>query len=775
MKLNVLALLCVLNLLPFFIQTVAADPPIASFTYTLNTCGTLQFTDTSTEMPINWLWHFVVTSGDIVLNNQLSSMQHPKLGVVAGNTGTIEASLDISNLDGTDSYETIIPITIDWNTCCIQSFTDTGGTLDNYQGDEVEIWTFCPDGAVDDETVTITFTEFDVEFFFDQLFVFNGFNQFSPLIGVFSGSGLENAPGEGTITSTATSGCLTFIFTSDTSIESQGWEATVSYTCTECTVSISNVTSEGCYYDPMTGLINTVFNVNVWWSNAPANETIIVETLGNTQTINTNNVDPPVNIQLVGAVSEWNNNIITASFSNNSCDNSDVVTYDASAGLDCHLLSCGDTLSYINVNADGSLAENNVTWFICPDNNLITPMTINFTDFNVGNFVPPTNCENEINLEIFDGFNTDAPSLGVFCGETLNNLPNDGTISATNSSGCLTMVLNANEPWEFSGLEAEVACEFCALNINNITVDACTYEPGATTTMSELTIELEWINPPNNETIELTINGTTYTYIINTTTDNGQAIVQLTVPTNLGGPNVVNASFSTTNCFDLNGELFYSDQSCLALQCDEVFEYATPNPIVLVDTLTWLVCAEDNSNALPTVSFEDFNIGNCENYMLVFDGISTNAPSLGSFCGTTLDNAPGAGVISATNSSACLTFAFVQNELTNVNWNANITCNTVLGANKPLAQTAELIVNTSPNPLRQQATIYFSVPITSNATVNLYNANGQYVNKLFEATVTGKTTNSFVFDASNVVAGIYFVQVNTSNGLSTYQKVIVTN
>ena len=54
-------------------------------------------------------------------------------------------------------------------------------------------------------------------------------------------------------------------------------------------------------------------------------------------------------------------------------------------------------------------------------------------------------------LEIFDGPDENAPSLGVFCGTN-----NPGVITSTHPSGALTFFFNSNVEFRFDGWEADV-------------------------------------------------------------------------------------------------------------------------------------------------------------------------------------------------------------------------------------------------------------------------------------------------------------------------------
>jgi gliding motility-associated-like protein len=119
---------------------------------------------------------------------------------------------------------------------CGATFTDSGGANGNYSNNEYTITRICPDNPTD--IVTVTFTAFDVESFFDKLLVFRGLTINSPQIPSGNGAGFGlNCPQTGGYWGTALPGpfvgsvpgeCLTFLFCSDFTLTRPGWIANVS-------------------------------------------------------------------------------------------------------------------------------------------------------------------------------------------------------------------------------------------------------------------------------------------------------------------------------------------------------------------------------------------------------------------------------------------------------------------------------------------------------------------------------------------------------------------
>jgi len=97
------------------------------------------------------------------------------------------------------------------------------------------------------------------------------------------------------------------------------------------------------------------------------------------------------------------------------------------------------------------------------------------------------------------------------------------------------------------------------------------------------------------------------------------------------------------------------------------------------ETIEWIFCP-DNVGEAVSVTFSSFNVEtrgatDCWDDLTVYNGNNTSAPLLGAFCGTTVADAPGGGVISATNATGCLTFVFDSDgSITRDGWVATISC-----------------------------------------------------------------------------------------------------
>ncbi|MEO5777103.1 MAG: fibronectin type III domain-containing protein [Flavobacterium sp.] len=117
---------------------------------------------------------------------------------------------------------------------CGGQFTDNGGSAANYSNNSDKITTICPNNTGD--VVTVTFTSFNTEVGYDALYIFNGNSIASPqIMSIYpAGNVPAGMPGgfwgttiPGPFTSSDASGCLTFRFRSDPSVNNPGWVANV--------------------------------------------------------------------------------------------------------------------------------------------------------------------------------------------------------------------------------------------------------------------------------------------------------------------------------------------------------------------------------------------------------------------------------------------------------------------------------------------------------------------------------------------------------------------
>ena len=132
---------------------------------------------------------------------------------------------------------------------CSGTYYDNGGAAGNYAANVNNIFrTFCPNQA--GMCVRATFTQFSMN---DTYFLCFGPNSCCDYLSILNGP-VQNSPAlwsncttsPGVITANNPSGCLTFRFVSDGSVQLAGWTATIS--CVPCAGGPSGTTNSDCAY-----------------------------------------------------------------------------------------------------------------------------------------------------------------------------------------------------------------------------------------------------------------------------------------------------------------------------------------------------------------------------------------------------------------------------------------------------------------------------------------------------------------------------------------------
>jgi hypothetical protein len=199
--------------------TVPGEEVIYSFTPTIT--GNYNITQISAYDHVNYFYSTSCsTSGwtcidDLTINGQTSS----SFPMSAGTTYYIMLDTEVTT-GGNVSFTLDCPPP---PPVCGGIFTDSGGPTGDYSNNENETTIIAPINT--GESVTVTFTAFNLEASWDFLYVYDGPDTGSPLIATLTGTTIP-----GPFTSTHASGALTFVFESDGSVPRPGWIADI--TCT---------------------------------------------------------------------------------------------------------------------------------------------------------------------------------------------------------------------------------------------------------------------------------------------------------------------------------------------------------------------------------------------------------------------------------------------------------------------------------------------------------------------------------------------------------------
>jgi len=89
------------------------------------------------------------------------------------------------------------------------------------------------------------------------------------------------------------------------------------------------------------------------------------------------------------------------------------------------------------------------------------------------------------------------------------------------------------------------------------------------------------------------------------------------------------------------------------------------------------------------------------------------------------------------------------------------------------AVTEPTALKAYPNPFGKRTTIAFTSPVSEqNAVIEVYNSLGTKVATLYKGSIQANVNNQYIFDGSNLTAGIYFVRLTTSTDVQTFRLVM---
>ena len=121
---------------------------------------------------------------------------------------------------------------------CNARFYDSGGSVGSYAVSESYIYTFNPASG---SNLKVVFNSFQTESNYDFLTIYDGPNTTFPSLGTFSGT--QIAAGQAFYSTATNGGSLTFKFTSDASVQTVGWDATITCVIVPTISLVSPITS----------------------------------------------------------------------------------------------------------------------------------------------------------------------------------------------------------------------------------------------------------------------------------------------------------------------------------------------------------------------------------------------------------------------------------------------------------------------------------------------------------------------------------------------------
>ncbi len=603
---------------------------------------------------------------------------------------------------------------------CGGDFVDSGGSTGQYAINSNVTSTICPTNPGD--VVTVTFTAFNTEATFDALYVYSG-NAVVPADLIPSSNAAGNVPGGlaggywGTtipcpFTSSATNGCLTFVFRSNGSGQRDGWIANITCAppppCRQPTAITTNTL--------------TFNSVTLNWSQ-PANLDTSVASAWQVLALPCGSPAPTV--AATGYID------VTTPPPYNLTGLTPATCYDVYVRANCGLTTsewpctpktittlaappiCGGNFIDEGGTANPYAADSNVTRTICPTN-LGEVVTVTFTSFDTeanwdalyvynGNAVDPANL-----IPSNNGAGSVPGGLaGGYWGTTI---PCPFTSSATN--GCLTFVFRSDGIIQNAGWVSNITCgppPPCRIP-NAITTNTVTHN----------SVILNWTQPTNpNASVASAwqVLALPCGSAAPTAAATGYIDVTTPPPYTLTGlnPTTCYDIYVRANCGSATSAWPCSPKTITTLiappVCGGLFvDAGGPTGLYANSSNIPTTICPTNPGDVVTVTFTEFNTEATWDGLYVYDGNSVNPATLlpttngagnvpiglpGSYWGLLTGGAL-PGPFTATNPSGCLTFVFSSDGSGQRDgWNSTVTCAPPPTCLKPNALTVSNVTSTS--------------------------------------------------------------------------------
>lgn len=663
---------------------------------------------------------------------------------------------------------------------CGDTFTDPGGSAANYANNSNYTVTIYPTNP--GEVVTVTFTSFATEAFFDALYVFNGNSTSAPQIS--SANPASNVPGglaggfwgntiPGPFTSTSPDGSLTFRFRSDNGGTAGGWIANVTCgpapTCSSPTALTTSAVTHNSVVLNWTQPANPDSSVANSWdiialpcgSPSPtANSTGYIAVSTNAPYTLTG-LTPAVCYSIcVRAVCSENERSPWVCFNN-------VTT--AAAPPQCggtFTDNGGPTANYTN-NSDN-------TYIICPTNP---------GEFVTATFVSFSTEATWDALYVFNG--NSIASQQIASTNTAGNVPGGlaggfwgtaipGPFTSSSPDGCLTFRFRSDGTQNAAGWIANITCS---------PAPTCSVPLGlSVTAVTATSASVNWIQNPNPDT---TI-ATEWEYIILPAGNPAPTSASTGVASSTNSVNVT--ALVPATCYTVYVRAVCSETEISNWSAGYNFCTQTAPPACggqFVDNggsganytnnadVTTTICPT-TPGEIVSVIFNTFDVEATWDALYVFDGNSIAAPQIispnpssnvpgglaGGFWGTAI---PGPFV--STSPDGCLTFRFRSDgSQTRQGWTANVICT-------PDADKIVLVafIDSNGNGIKDNGELLFPhgsfvYQQNSNGTdINGYSPTGQFA--LYDNNPAN--TYSFSYELQDQYAPYY------NSGSTTYSNISI--
>ncbi|MGC4040801.1 MAG: fibronectin type III domain-containing protein [Flavobacterium sp.] len=598
---------------------------------------------------------------------------------------------------------------------CGGNFVDSGGTTGNYSNNANLTTVICPTVVSGPDAVTVTFTSFNTQAGNDILAVYDGNSTSATLLASLSGTTLPPA-----FTSSSSTGCLTFVFTSNATTTAPGWIANVTCapkpTCSAPTVLANSTTTHNAttltWTQPANpdGSTSNLFDVFYQPCGQPAPTAATVPSRDDVTV-----TGPPFTYLLQGLTPLTCYDIYVRSACGSTWTGP-VTTTTLAAPPECggNFVDAGGTTGNYAANS-------NVTTVICP-NNPGDVVTVTFTSFNTeatydalyvynGNSVVPANIIPSSN----GAGNVPGGIAGGYWGTTI-----PCPFTSASANGCLTFVFRSDGTVQNPGWVANITCGPPA---------TCRVPSAFTSTaVTHNSVTLNWTQPANADSSVPTMwdiialpCGSAAPTATSVPNFNGNDI------SGTGIPPFTLTGLTQLTCYDIyiravcgstNSAWICTPVTVTTLvappECGGTFvDNGGPNGNYLASSnVTTVICPPAGSGQLATVTFTLFNTEANWDGLLVYDGNSVSAPQIASTNGVGNANGPFAtttgafwgnltganlpGPFTSTASNGCLTFVFRSDPtVQNPGFLANVTCAPAPTCARPVNLTANPVTQTS--------------------------------------------------------------------------------
>jgi len=386
--------------------------------------------------------------------------------------------------------------------------------------------------------------------------------------------------------------------------------------------------------------------------------------------------------------------------------------------------------------ANGDYANNeNIIYTICPANPG-EKVTIDFTSFEVEDF--PGGCYDA--LSVYDGQNTDAPLIDVYCGTQ------PFTVSANNAIGCLTIVFISDFAVTQTGWEATISCMPQAapsISIADTSVDEG--ENGSTTASFMVSLSNMFASPVT----------------VNYATVNGSATTQ-------GGDYSAKQGTLTFQPGELSKPIDITVFGDMDEEGDETF-------YVNLSMASNATIAD--GQAIGTISNDDGCL-----QAIIENGLISSDKAL--HAGNTLISSSvisnNATVTYVAGQSITLTDGFHAQP--GVTFTARIEpCAQAIAPlvesrseEAPIIRSDNLRLEVQPNPFTDQTQLLYDLPEAGAVTIAVYNNVGQLVRLLHNSQQQAAGPHQLRFDRDNLPSGMYYIHLRYGEQFLV-EKVVLTH